>query len=172
MDKNCTAEENRILFQQILDGEEGAKERFITGNMAYVVAVAEDYVGKRPQFEYLQDDLISEGYLVLVKLSEKILHDDNPQGLLTTCLKHAFTKLVMREEKRKTEPLDKNLVWNNKYENCSRHEVLIACADDLEKRIMTMHLDGHADRKIAHILNMTRPHVLRIRHKIKKKLKK
>ena len=172
MDKPCTKEENAELFRRIIEGDEEARERFIKGNMAYVIAAVDGFVRERHQYKYLQDDLISEGYLVLARISQSIRNTQNPQGMLASCLINAFNKLTSNETKEITEALDNNLIAENNRDKGSRYEVLAGCENNLERRIMSLHLDGHTDRKIAHTLNMTRPHILRIRQKINKKLQR
>lgn len=63
-------EEEPILAQKIIEGDEEAKDRLINANLRLVVNIAKHYVGRGLQFL----DLIQEGNLGLMKAVEKFDH--------------------------------------------------------------------------------------------------
>lgn len=59
-----TEEEGEVLFEQMKQGDEFAKNQFIEGNLKRVIQICGAYIGKG----ILLDDLIQEGNLVLLSL--------------------------------------------------------------------------------------------------------
>ena len=62
-----TPEEERLLVQRIAQGDETAKQQFITANLRLVVSIAKNYRDRGLSME----DLIQEGNLGLIKAVEK-----------------------------------------------------------------------------------------------------
>ena len=70
--------ENENLFRKITtcrkvvqEGKQAA-ERLIEGNMAYVVSKVESFLDEYTDYEYLRDDLISEGFLTLARVADNL----------------------------------------------------------------------------------------------------
>ncbi len=62
-----TAEEEGVLAERIVNGDDEARDRLITANMRLVVSIAKHYVGRGMPLL----DLIQEGYSGLIKAVEK-----------------------------------------------------------------------------------------------------
>ena len=124
MTKPLTLEENNILYQQILAGDKQAIEDMIVGNMALVISKTNDFIGSRPWSRYLNDDLISAGFIGLIEAVNKLpasLNNTVTSYLIVsierhfgTLLEHEMTIRVPYESERlarkKGKPIKKNVV--------------------------------------------------------------
>ena len=168
MNKACTKEENKELFQRILDGDEAAKERFIEGNMGYVVVVVSDFVKNNEKIKYLQDDLISEGYLTLIKISQTKNPVHNLQGFICACLRNTCVEMVMKD--KPCERLKKNATYKEDGIKDMRQDILNCCEDNLDLRIIHLRHQGHNDLEIADICGVSQQYINKRRNDILKKL--
>jgi hypothetical protein len=153
-------EENVELFVQIAEGartREEAHKRFVEGNMAYVVFKANAWLEVHPAFEYLRDDLIGEGFLVLTRIANRVAkigireENFNVQGMISTSLQRAFTRLAHREGPM--IPLSPSIERDHIYETPEATDVmsdiLSCCDNEREERIVTLRSQGLTDDQIA-----------------------
>lgn len=177
--KPCNQKENVDLFRRISQGDKTAARRFIEGNMACVVSMVDRFLDTNEEFRFLQDDLISEGYLTLVRISKKITDVDfdrfNPQGMIFVALRNALVRMTQKERQSlTTEPLHNNLLDadREKHNKKLRHDILACCKSSGEGEIIQLHLMKRTDAEIAELLNLSRSQVFRRRHRIFKRIKK
>lgn len=170
-------EENVKLFNEIRVGKK-AMERLIEGNMAYVVSKVAFFLADFPAFQYLQDDLISEGFLVLTRLAEKLgnrtvaAEDFNPQGMISRSLRNAFLN-VIRSERTPTVQLTNEIESTLTYEAMTtidlKLDILNCCKDGLEEQIVRLRCEGLEDEAIAIQLGASKATICRTRQAIYKR---
>lgn len=174
--KPANREENTELLAQIATGER-AHERFIEGNMAYVIFKVGKWLDEHPEYEYLKDDLISEGFLVLAKIAKRVAimgdigDDSNAQGLITISLGRAFDRMSGYE---RHIPLTPEIENHHTYETLNSSDVLsdilTCCEDSRERRIVILRSRGLHDEQIAPLLGFSHKNaVWRIRQEIEKR---
>lgn len=174
--KAANRKENTELLAQIATGER-AHERFIEGNMAYVIFKAGKWLDENPEYEYLKDDLIGEGFLVLAKIAKRVAimgdigDDSNAQGLITMSLGRAFDRMAGHERHILLTPEIEN---HHTYETSDLPDVLsdilTCCEDSRERRVVILRSRGLTDEQIVPILGF--PHktaVWRCRQEIEKR---
>ncbi len=67
-----TIEKNNQLFPAVAAGDTAARDAMIEDNMALVVVKADALIRRMPSGAYLRDDLVSAGYVGLVKAVNKV----------------------------------------------------------------------------------------------------
>ena len=67
-----TVEKNNELFPAVAAGDAAARDAMIEDNMALVVVKADALIRQMPSVAYLRDDLVSAGYVGLVKAVNKV----------------------------------------------------------------------------------------------------
>lgn len=165
-------EENVKLFNEIMAGKK-AMERLIEGNMAYVVSKVAFFLADFPTFKYLQEDLISEGFLVLTRIAKKLgtvaAKDFNPQGMISRSLRNAFLN-VIRSERSMNVPLTEEIESTLTYEAMSavdlKLDILGCCKDGLEEQIVRLRCEGLEDEAIAIQLGASKATICRTRQAI------
>lgn len=169
---STTSEENKRLLKAIIDGQ-SASSRLSEGNMAVVVVNVDTLLRQCPQFKYLRDDLISEGFLALVKLANKVHRMapiKNHQGLIGTTIRNALLDLIRRErEVPLTDVVLQALSDNPTTVSDLRQDLLSCCADDKDHTIIAMREAGYTDEEIAGKIGITRPNVTRRRAKLRER---
>lgn len=60
-------EENERLHARLIHGDTGARTRMIEGNMPLVLWRVDSLIKRQPQLNYLYDDLVSAGFVGLVR---------------------------------------------------------------------------------------------------------
>lgn len=174
--KSANRKENTNLLAQIATGER-AHERFIEGNMAYVIFKVGKWLDEHPEYEYLKDDLISEGFLVLAKIAKRVAivgdlgDDSNAQGLITMSLGRAFDRLASHERHAILTP---EIVNHHTYEmpitTDILSDILSCCKDQRERRIVILRSRGLTDEQIAPVLGFAdKSGVWKIRQEIEKR---
>lgn len=153
MKKSCTKKENEALLQRILEGDVEAKARFVEGNMAYVVMMVNAFLKSDPKFKHLRNDLISEGYLTLVKIVQSVRHNNNPQGFVWTALRNAFVRMVKRE--KPCERLAEFATYVEDGIKDLRQDIVNCCEDDFDLQIIRLRQHGYNDVEIAGICGVS-----------------
>jgi RNA polymerase primary sigma factor len=95
--KDCTLEEERILFEQIIEGDFLAKQRYIEGNLRNIVKISKEYRNQGVTLE----DLIQEGNMALMDALEHLQEswDKETIGKQITQYVRNFIEAVIKEEK-------------------------------------------------------------------------
>ena len=140
----------------------GDFNEFIKENMPFVTKKVEAFVTKFPQYTYLQDDLLSEGFLALTKAAHELAKGKqgpnlNPSGLIYVCVRNALIDLVKRE---RHVPLTKDIEASLLVDPISEIELKVdlqaLCKDEKDRRIIEMREQGHTDEEIGAELGISR----------------
>lgn len=174
---SSSREENRELFQQIAAGGR-AKQRLVEGNMAYVVTKVDRFLIEFPSYNYLRDDMISQGFLVLARIAEKVegdgdVSEDNfaPQGLMSLSLRNEFLMMIhVEREVPLTDAITENLLCDTMPVTDLKLDILACCVDDLDREIVRLRCEGLLDPRIGEILGYTSQHISRLRSNIFERL--
>jgi DNA-directed RNA polymerase specialized sigma subunit len=166
-------DENESLFRRIIAGKKAAR-RLVEGNMAYVVSKVENFLDEFPDYRYLKDDLVSEGFLVVARIARVIEERGevseecfNPQGLLSVSLRNQFFKMTdLERDVPLTEAIANTLVRDDTATQDLKLDILSCCKDGLEEEIVRLRCDGLNDIHISRKLGMTPKHVSRLRQEI------
>jgi DNA-directed RNA polymerase specialized sigma subunit len=170
--------ENRELFQQIAAGSPQAKQRLMEGNMAYVVNKVDRFLDEIQGFNHLRDDLISQGFLVLARIAQKVEKDGvvaekdfAPQGLMSRALRNDFLKMVYGERQVPlTEAVAETLLYDTEDERDLKLDILTCCENEVETEIVNLRCEGLVDHQIAGRLGISERYVGVLRQKIHRKL--
>ena len=65
-------EQNNELYPAVVAGDPAAREALIVGNMPLIVVKVDAFIRYIPSVAYLRDDLVSAGYIALVKAVNNI----------------------------------------------------------------------------------------------------
>lgn len=92
---------NDTLYHKVVSGDKVAIDKMISANMALVTFKVQSYLLHFPQYEYLRDDLQSQGFVALVEAVNKMVGSDveqpNPTGFLSQHIHYALGELMDRE---------------------------------------------------------------------------
>ena len=159
------SEENNSLVEAILAGDPNAINRFIEGNMALVTVKVEAFLAKWPQYAYLRDDLLSEGFLALTRAAHELgkeVETFNPQGLIGTAVNNALIDLVRKE---KGVPLTKDIETSLLVDPISEIELKVdlqaLCKGEKDRRIIEMREQGYSHDEIGREVNLCKGNVTR-----------
>ncbi len=172
-------EENERLFHRIIDGRV-ATQRLVEGNMAYVVHKAESFLDEHFEFEYLKDDLISEGFLVLTRIGENVarggeVHEEDfsPQGMISVSLRNAWLNMIRLErETPLTNAIAGTLMYDESVVIDLRLDILACCEDDRERQVIEHRCQGLMDEQIGVLLSISNRRVGQIREEIFQRFQK
>src|SRR3990167_3565186 len=67
-----STEDNDQLYVRVLAGDDNAREQMTVNNLPLVLSVVDLFIGKRPDCQYLRDDLVAEGFLAVVNAVQRI----------------------------------------------------------------------------------------------------
>ena len=163
-------EENSALFDSIITGNKAA-QRLVEGNMGYVVTKVECFLDEHPDFRYFKDDLISEGFLVLTRISwtlKEVSEDEfAPQALISVSLRNAFLDMIAKErEVPLTDAIADCLKYDTTPTTDMKLDILTCCQNRIEERIVQLRCEGLMDCRIALSLGMSVRHIGRLRQEI------
>lgn len=190
-----TREANSNLFDAVAAGDPAAREQLILQNMPLVQYKVDNFLRAFPKYNYLRDDLVSEGYVGLVEVVNKIargeLENTNPTGYLGLAIQESISiaieddalirvpRRTQNYKKRTGEPLELPRKTNTLAEVswCSdgfdftadmvlRDELLACCEIEEEREILRLREMGHPDETIAAILGLARVTVYMLRREI------
>lgn len=180
-------EELATLAPLVRQGDTVAYKRMIEGYMPLVHSRVNVYLQLFPNIFYLRDDMISEGYLSLVRAVSYIAESDvpkkdNPTSYILTTIIKGIGNYIQSEG---TVKIPKHIedkasvlppVFNNLNENISneKHKNLIeirdilehACQSDLDREIVRLREARYTDHEIAIQLDLPIPTIYMHRHEI------
>jgi hypothetical protein len=174
---------NNTLCQRLLAGDTSAREEMILANMDLVQQKVGRFLQEFPRYQYLADDLLSEGYLGLVQAVDRIakgqLRNDRPTAFLSLYIHEAFATCINNEQliqvpartRRHLTKQDRPLppvmsvpLSEAKLEHKAvdgsgtselYDELLGCCECDVEREILELRGQGHKDPSIAAILDLS-----------------
>lgn len=179
--KSATRPENEELAKRIARGDKAAREEMIKRNVALVVFKVDRYLDEFPSFEFLRDEMISEGIVGLCtavkKLADPMDVGANPTGLLNTWILHSIGEVVDGESANGLVPRsvrrlrkkgvhvaeavedEKALIEEpNRDDPCSlvdlRDTLRACCETDYDVGIIDLREKGYSDREIGVALNL------------------
>lgn len=149
--KDSTTEENYELINKIIQGDSEAKNRFIEGNLRYVIEMANDFRNQGLSLE----DLIQEGNIGLMSSLENLsrLADKNEWKKFITDYVRQFIEAAIQEQKESSSFEDK-IIEKTKLINDAANEL----AEDLGRKADIHELAACtrlSEKEISDILNMS-----------------
>lgn len=163
-------EENKRLYPLVVNGEKQAYQDMINNNIPLALLMVKNFFRQRPQLGYLQDDLIAEAFLHLVKSIDAFTKqnepsDKEPGGYITRSIQHGLQRaaeqvpLIRIPRGNFTDPpvvigdwnfdkiagIDTNILeLNDLIESC--------CKTDLEQKLVALRNQGYFFSEIANLL--------------------
>ncbi len=176
---SSSREENEKLFRKILDGKRAAK-RLVEGNMAYVVSKVKSFLYEYTGFEFLRDDLISEGFLVLTRIAENVAQngemneeDFSPQGMISVSLRNAWINMIRVErEIPLTDAIAETHIHSEADVVDLKLDILSCCENDRERQVVEYRCQGLGDENIGAMFGVTKARIGQIRNKIFERFQK
>jgi hypothetical protein len=179
----ATRKANEALYPLVAAGDRQAKHQMIHSNMGLVMVEVERFLAFLPKFGHLRDDLISHGFVGLVEavntMSQRLVQDANPTGLMGLCIRSCFGKVVEAEElvrvpgRTKKRKADQGIVLDTPEKEVSifhgesdqfsydprrmqdlRETLDACCEDDTDREILRLREEGYVDREIANRLGL------------------
>lgn len=146
-----TPEEENILIEKIIKGDDFAKNRYIEGNLHYVVKLAEDYRNQGVSME----DLIQEGNIGLISSLEAAsdLKDSEQGKAMVTGFIRKYMEAAI-EEQKESSSFENVMIKKINYIRDAANEL----AEDLGREASIHELAGYIklpEEEIADILKMT-----------------
>lgn len=96
-----TNETNKLLCQQVRNGGKEALDRMVLGNLRLVHRKVRSFLRQNPQYNYLSDDLTSEGCLGLAQAVTALANSKrvvaNPVGYLCRAITNAISAAAQVE---------------------------------------------------------------------------
>ena len=181
--KKSTREENDRLYKLMIAGDQHAADDLITGNLALAIFKVGVVLKQYPQYSYLQDDLISEGFLGVTKAVNGLLQNKpkqkqniNPTGYIAWSIhNHIINFLRANNCPVSLIPVGiEILIEDSSYEDLYAL-IFTYCNTPLEHQILDLRLLGHKLDDIARIIGKspatTKRRWKKLQTRIEKKLK-
>jgi DNA-directed RNA polymerase specialized sigma24 family protein len=181
-------ESNNELQELVAAGDEAARTRMIEDNMRLVAYKVEQFLVTRPQFEYLKDDLISEGFVGLTEGVNWIRDrgaGKNPTGLLSECIHKQLLSAVegadvIRPPRRGKGGESRHLTrsknvgsvaYNPVPQQDAYDTILECCENDVERAVVKLRAEGYSDAEIGASLGLAPQRISEVRKNLKEKFK-
>ena len=178
----ASRESNKTLQPLVAAGDDSARQRMIEANMRLVAYKVEQFLATRPQFEYMKDDLLSEGFVGLTKgvnwIRDQAVAD--PTAYLAQCIrKHLLSAVevadIVRAPRNKKRLVRQPIAGAAAYAPDTQHEVLESivdvCDDETERTIVSLRAEGYSDAEIAGRVGLSRSRVSTLRKEIAEKFR-
>ncbi len=154
-----TREENDRLYKLMLEGNQHAVDDLITGNLALAIFKVGVFLKQYPHYSHLQDDLISQGFLGVVKAVNGLLKNKpkqeqkiNPTGYIAWSIHNHIINFLRTNGC--TDCLSSSdadiLIEDDSYEDLYAL-IFTYCKTPLEHQILDLRLLGHTLNGIADI---------------------
>lgn len=169
---------NDELYRRLVTGGKSARDDLITSNMSLVLTIVDSYIACFITLDCLRDDLMSAGFMGLVKAVNSMAdHTEatirNPTGYVATSIHREIGKLIDDEPgvvKRRKEADDESAAvvvvagasLPRVADSAPDHADLIAlrdliescCETEEDRIIVRMREQGYVDREIAATLDL------------------
>lgn len=149
--KDCSDEENLTLIKQICEHDDYAKNRFIEGNLRFVVELAKEYRNQGSTLE----DLIQEGnigFLNSVDCLSSLQDIDQWKHFVSNYIREAIEAAL--KEQKDSNNFENSIVNKTKFLNDAANEL----AEDLGRKADIHELAAYTNlslKEIGDILNMS-----------------
>ncbi len=149
--KQSTAEEEKILIDKIINGDDIAKNRYIEGNLHFVVKLAEEFKNRGVSME----DLIQEGNIGLISSLESIsgIGEAGQVKAVVTDFIRKFMEAAITEQ-NDSSSFEKSIISKLNYIRDAADEL----AEDLGREADIHELAGYinmTEKEIADVINMS-----------------
>lgn len=187
MHRDCQptdADKNNAILPSVVSGDASARERLIRDNMVFVLSRVNSYIRRRPEIEYLRDDMTSAGLLGVCKAVNKIVEGTTVSNV-TAYLSYWINReilLVLEAEAPVIQPDDEEpLVVNTDVDSLSKlddvftlvdlREVIYSCCEtDEERRLLELReFHGLNCQEIAPLINVSQPTAYRMLTRIEQR---
>ncbi len=162
--KKSTREENDRLYKLMLAGDQHAADDLITGNLALAIFKVGVFLKRCPQYSHLQDDLISQGFLGVVKAVNGLLKNKpkqkqkqkiNPTGYIAWSIHNHIINFLRTNGCTVSSPSDVEiLIEDDSYEDLYTL-IFTYCKTPLEHQILDLRLLGYKLNDIANITSQS-----------------
>jgi len=170
---SASADDNDRLYQLVASGDADARQQMITNNMPLVISLVESYLSSRPDYAYLQDDLVAEGFLRIVEVVEHFASGrkvSNPTSYLSRSIRRHIHKNAKQSQLIHTPPninspriltnLDASKMKmgdrSRSTDSVDLRDILTACCEsDDERAILNMREQGFTFREIARSIRVS-----------------
>lgn len=166
------------LYPLVAAGDQQAREQMILANMDLVATKVDFFLREFPRFRYLEDDLISAGYLGLVEAVDRFssgeAHDKNPTGYigmrvlahLGLCIEDEQPIKIPSTTRRRgihaapTVISMSDITIDKEADDPYAHfevldEILSCCWTDTEEQIVMYREKGYKDTAIAELTGLS-----------------
>ena len=183
--KHTDRKENDRLYRRLLAGDDQAGEQLVVNNMPLVVAVVDIFITKHRMYEYLRDDLTSEGFLAITSAVCSAGDKDNIQNITSYLFKSIYralstfsdrTGVIGNRSSRLRKRLAQTKITTNKdVSKCTlsktveptnmvdlRDLVESCCLSESDRTLIRMREEKYTLRQIASELNLPCTNVKRM----------
>lgn len=174
----ASPDENRQLYERLVAGEVLARDEMIERNMGLVIEKVNTFVATRHNVRYLQDDLVSNGTIGLVKAVDAMAEDTecyrDPVACMCGSIMHAMSDLFETESpinvsrrvrKRATsQPVPGRVSFNPAKIKATgadtlrmfalRDQIDACCLSDWDREIVRLREEGYTVREIARAMRI------------------
>ena len=167
-------QENDRLYHLVLAGDGRAEKELVVNNLPLVVSIVDSFITRCPMYEYLRDDLTSEGFVALVTAVRSANRKRDTTSYLSKSIRTSLRKLMgrvgvvsNRSSRLRTKPGQPKAVTTkdvSKYtlgqsvEPTSMIELrdLIdaCCLSELDRTIVRMREERYTIRQIAKVVGL------------------
>lgn len=160
-DQPLTAEENEKLIAQL----RATKETLVTGNIPLVKYKIGAWLAEYPNLKFMEDDLLGEGILALVRAIDSLEnvsepYESNITGYISVTIQRALGTFVGNEYKHK--PGGRRVADQQQFESDPTtfidfvDALFGACETNAHRTILQMRREGYTDQEIADVLDCSR----------------
>ena len=157
MKANCEEPDNAGLYPRVVAGDKEAREGMIVSNMPMVVSIVDDYLKSSKDFDYLRDDLTSEGFLSLTRVidvlrTRPLMCERAVSSYIYKSIRHAVGKAARRSpyESANKDWSKRTMSRFKSVEDVDAGDVIDACCKaPLEHRLVQLRQKGYSLREIA-----------------------
>jgi RNA polymerase sigma factor (sigma-70 family) len=177
-----SADDNQRLYPLVAAGDTDARERMIVGNMPLVMALAESYLAAKPQYGHLQDDLIANGFIGVVKAVNELANGKskskvNPTSYISLSIRRHF-RFATADDSLIHTPRGRQPIRTSTTKDSSkimlsvrgktvsgvdlRDAIDSCCQSSLDRELVSLREAGHTTRQMARLTGVSEPTVRRM----------
>jgi RNA polymerase sigma factor (sigma-70 family) len=177
------AEKNEELLPQVARGDGDARQQMIEGNMSFVINRVDSYIRRRPEIEFLRDDMTSQGLVGVCKAVNLIARGREVTNA-TACLSYWINREILRVIERETggNNSEENgvVLSDNTVETISREDtgwrlidlrdlIYSCCKTEQERQLIQLREQGKDTEAAASVLGVSRATAYRMLKRIERR---